>query len=268
MTSKGVSSPEGSGVKPSNIESSSQTRKDKSVSLKRPIPTGFSDPRALFFDAAGTLLRLREPIGTAYARIAAQHGLDFAPDTIQAAFQTQWKQMPAQNPGIPLADDGRSWWRDLVFGTLDRLDPTPPISPGIRADLFDQLYAFYALPGTWEPYPEVRDVLTHLTRHRPFALGVISNWDGRLIRVLQGLGLTSFFDHIIVSSEVGFSKPHPAIFDLACQKSGVPPEKCVHVGDDPWADWQGAEQAGMQVFPLDRARGNLSPLIHSLAEPS
>ena len=54
--------------------------------------------------------------------------------------------------------------------------------------------------------------------HRyPVKLGVISNWDNRLFRVLAVMGLEQYFDFVIPSYVVGVEKPDQRIFQLALQ---------------------------------------------------
>ncbi|MEM7145177.1 MAG: HAD-IA family hydrolase [Verrucomicrobiota bacterium] len=247
-------------MKPSNIESSSETRKDKSADPSA-VPNA---PRAVFFDAAGTLLRLRHPVGTQYAKIAAQFNLTLDPQALESAFQQQWQLMPPQNPGAPIPDDGKAWWRQLAFATLDSLDLPEPVATPTRNDWFEGLYAFYAQPRAWTPYPDVIDTLTHLSRLPDLTLGIISNWDGRLRTVLDGHQLSPFFDHITISSELGYSKPHPEIFHTTCRLAGVAPEDSLHVGDHPLHDWKGAADARLQIFPLDRSTRDLTELIETL----
>ena len=88
-------------------------------------------------------------------------------------------------------------------------------------------------------------------RSRGLKLGVISNFDRRLYAVFEHLGLTPYFERIIVSSEVGADKPDPAIFRYALDALRVEPGNALHVGDDPERDG-GAKAVGMTVFKLDR----------------
>jgi HAD superfamily hydrolase (TIGR01509 family) len=54
------------------------------------------------------------------------------------------------------------------------------------------------------------------------------------------------FDQVVVSGEVGMIKPHPEIFDYACNQLGVDTSEAVFV-DDSQANCDGARQAGMQA---------------------
>src|SRR5688500_16134229 len=84
-----------------------------------------SSPRAIFFDAAGTLFHLREPVGETYARIALKHGVRAEPRALEEAFRAAWKALPSplHPEGTPPADDDRAWWREVVRQTFAAMIP-------------------------------------------------------------------------------------------------------------------------------------------------
>jgi putative hydrolase of the HAD superfamily len=45
-------------------------------------------------------------------------------------------------------------------------------------------------------------------------------------------------------------KPDPACFLAASELLGVPPARCVFVGNDPWRDIEGASRVGMRTIRL------------------
>ena len=100
-----------------------------------------------------------------------------------------------------------------------------------------------------------------LSELRPrFRLGLISNFDGRLRPILAHLGLAGAFDPLVISSEVGADKPDPWIFQQALALAGTTAAEALHVGDEPRGDWQGAAEAGLQVFQLHRPDNSLRDL--------
>src|SRR5205823_13276028 len=113
-------------------------------------------------------------------------------------------------------------------------------------------------------YPEVIDVLETL---RPrFLLAVVSNFDGRLRMILEQLGISKFFSHAFVSSEIGADKPDPEIFRRALKFVGLKADEVLHVGDDPERDWKAASAAGLRIFQLDRPGKSLSDLLGVVTE--
>ncbi|HWX17357.1 MAG TPA: HAD-IA family hydrolase, partial [Chthoniobacterales bacterium] len=111
----------------------------------------------------------------------------------------------------------------------------------------------------WELYPEVVDVLEKL--HPRFQLAVVSNFDGRLRFILEQLGISKFFRHVFVSSELGADKPDPEIFRRGLKVIGLLPREVLHVGDDPERDWKAASAAGLSIFQLNRAKNSLRDLL-------
>jgi putative hydrolase of the HAD superfamily len=102
-----------------------------------------------------------------------------------------------------------------------------------------------------------------LLRER-FDLAVISNFDGRLRMILEHLGVSQFFSHVFLSSEIGADKPDPEIYRRALQLSGAAADKTLHVGDDPERDWEGARSAGLAIFQLKRPHNSLRDLLAAL----
>ena len=217
--------------------------------------------RAIFFDAAGTLIHLPKSVGYHYALVGKWLGLELDADALDSAFHSVWKQMPTRPAtGQPREDDDKGWWRDLVERVLDQV--APAMKDLDRDNFFEFAYDHFAEPGVWDLYPEVSEVLASL--HGRFDLSVISNFDGRLRMILEHLGISKYFRHIFLSSELGADKPDPMIFDLAVKVSGFAPNEILHVGDDPERDWQAAEKAGLQIFKLDRQKNSLRDLLSLL----
>lgn len=89
---------------------------------------------------------------------------------------------------------------------------------------------------------------------------LVSNFDTRLRRILRELGADGLFDALAISAEVGAEKPNPVLFGAACAALGLPPEQCVHVGDDRrWAGCQGACTWGGGCAPLRPAHCTPNP---------
>lgn len=79
-------------------------------------------------------------------------------------------------------------------------------------------------------------------------LGVITNgpvdWQSRKLRTL---GLTDYFDDVIISDAVGITKPDARIFALALERLGVGAAESMYVGDHPQIDIAGARAAGLRA---------------------
>jgi putative hydrolase of the HAD superfamily len=85
-----------------------------------------------------------------------------------------------------------------------------------------------------------------------FALGVISNFEDWLERLLESLDVTRFFPVRVISGIEGVEKPDPAIFSIALERAGVQPSESVYVGDHPYFDVEAASRAGLVPVLIDR----------------
>src|SRR5207253_3744703 len=215
-------------------------------------------PKAIFFDAAGTLLYLPRGVGYHYALVAGELGLKWDSRELDRAFNNAWKAMSSRAPtNGPRDNDDKDWWRQLVDLVVNEVAPS--LGELDRDNFFEVIYEHFAEAGVWELYPEVVEVLEEL---RPrFELAIVSNFDGRLRVILERLGISKYFRHVFVSSEIGADKPDPEIFRRALEFLEVQPRDTLHVGDDPERDWRCATDAGLSIFQLDRKKNSLRDLI-------
>jgi putative hydrolase of the HAD superfamily len=209
-----------------------------------------SPPKAIFFDAAGTLFTVNGSVGGIYACLARGYEKDVSISDLEAGFRRCFADAP------PMAFPGASpeqilslekqWWRNIVHDVFVPLGPFPRF-----ADYFEALFAYFARAEAWQLYPETFATLAALA-DRGFPLGVISNFDSRLFGLLDGLGLTRFFDPIVISTHAGAAKPEKAIFTQALARHGFRPEETLHVGDSLQADIVGARGVCMIPVLVDR----------------
>ncbi len=222
------------------------------------------DVKIIFFDAVGTLIHLPRGVGFHYAGVARRFGWKADADSLGEAFRAVWKEMPPRSSAKgPRPHDDRLWWREIVMRILNRCEPPDGMN---REAYFDAVYAEFSQPGVWSLYPEVLPVLDALgSRHR---LAIVSNFDGRLLVILDQLGIRSRFSDLIVSSEVGAEKPDPRIFQHALSRTGMAAQEALLVGDDLERDIAGARCAGWHAFHIDRPRMTLRDLLPTLnADP-
>lgn len=222
------------------------------------MQTALPRRQIVFFDAAGTLFHLPKGVGYHYALVGNRLGLSLEAEALDRAFAKVWRAMPARPAtGEPREDDDKGWWRELVDRVFEEV--APQVADLDRDNFFEVAYEHFAEAGVWELFPETYEVLEQL--HGRVELGIISNFDGRLRMILEQLGISKFFRHVVISSEAGADKPDPLIFRRALQLAGCDAADAVHVGDDPAKDWKGAAAAGMRVLQLDRPKNSLRDLL-------
>jgi HAD superfamily hydrolase (TIGR01509 family) len=105
------------------------------------------------------------------------------------------------------------------------------------------------LPGRSPLIPGVGETLPLLRRYR---LGLVTNTEeaGRaeVSRALGLLGIGQYFSTIVTSSDLGWRKPHPLIFEAALASLGLPATRTVMVGNDLAKDVAGARALGMRTI--------------------
>ena len=220
---------------------------------------------AVLFDAAGTLIELREPLGETYARVARKHGVALPPDRLEAAFRVAFTAAPAMVfPGAPIEEISRlekTWWRRVVSNTFRAADPAAKFPDFDR--FFESLFDVMGQPQTWREVPGARGLLLRLRSLR-WATAIVSNFDRRLPNILQGLGLAELFDAVVLCSDVGAAKPDAAIFHRALERLEIPASRAVVVGDDEELDIQGARAAGLRAIDV-KSLAKLGGLLDQLA---
>ncbi len=205
--------------------------------------------KAVFFDAADTLFYINEGLGHVYSSVAAKYGSTPDPNLVKAAFSHAFHSAPPLVFGELPAEDRKvsekKWWYSVVenvfeeVGMFDRFD-----------SYFDELFEVFR-HGAWKLFPETQYVLTSL-EGRGFKLGLISNFDTRVYDVCHRLGISRFFKSFVISSEAGFAKPSPQIFEIALKEQGVSAQESIHIGDSIEHDILGAKALGMHAVLLDR----------------
>lgn len=220
--------------------------------------------RAVLFDAAGTLIRPHERVGEVYARAARAHGVELPAWRVQDAFARVLRGAPEMafpdaTPGeIPAHE--RAWWREIVRQTFRAADGSV-VFDDFEA-FFDGVFAHYARSEAWTTLPGARDALQAL-RARGLRTGLVSNFDGRLPAILEGLGLAPLFDVVVLPRDAGAAKPTPRIFLHALERLGVAPADAVYVGDHAEHDVAGALGAGLRAIDVG-ALATLAELPHVL----
>ena len=208
--------------------------------------------RAAFFDAAGTLFTVNGSVGEIYADLARAHGKDVSPQALEANFRRAFATAPPMAfPNVEpmqLRAREKQWWKDIVQTVFSPLGSFPQFEA-----YFEALFTHFARPDAWQLYPETRAALAAL-QARGLYLGVISNFDSRLFRLLDGFAISQFFDPIVISTHAGAAKPDVRIFTRALQRHSLRPTEAIHIGDSLHADITGAQAAGLMPILIDRSR--------------
>ena len=201
------------------------------------------------FDLYGTLVDIHtdeeaEKLWKALADFYGKHGAKYTTEEIQASY---------------LAD------------VATRLEVTEEIRV---EDVFRQLFAAKGIDADdaliLKTCRFFRDTSTEYIKLYPWSLPTLEKLkaEGKGIYLLSNaqrcfteheldiLGLTKYFDVIMISSDCGIKKPNLMFFKMLMKRCGLREKECLFVGNDEICDIFGAKKAGMDTFYI---HSNCSP---------
>ena len=141
---------------------------------------------------------------------------------------------------------------DTFDDRFDRILRTWPGIPMSASDL--RVWHYEALAGALESDELALSLLVDLNRQGA-AWGIVANGDAFQHTKLRLIGMQDLAPFVIVSGDFGHEKPEPAIYIEAKKRLGEPPAGgTLFVGDNPDADFKGAQGVGMLTawLHLDR----------------
>jgi len=222
--------------------------------------------KAVFFDVDFTLIYPGPTFqGEGYRRFCAEHGVDVDPakflDGVLAAAPI-------------LHDDGELAYNDDVFVRYTRriIEVMGGSGDGMDAAAW-HIYREWAACHHFKLYDDVEPVLRELAA-RGFKIGLISNSHRSMTAFQEHFELHGLIAAAISSSEHGYLKPHPSIFEAALALVGAGAGESVMVGDSLAHDIEGARRVGMRGVLVQRAEPGVSipataedvPVIRTLTE--
>ena len=218
---------------------------------------------AVFFDVDFTLIYPGPTFqGEGYERFCARYGIavdrsQFTHAVHAASAILDDQQDQVYNPDVFVRYTGR------IIREMGGIGP--------RVDeCASEIYAEWAACQHFFLYDDVAPALRQLA-DRGLKIGLISNSHRCLSSFQQHFELEGLITAAISSSEHGYLKPHPSIFEAALKLAGVEATESVMVGDSLTHDIAGAKRVGMRAVLVHRAEttpacGEDVPIIRTLTE--
>ncbi|QBR92538.1 HAD family hydrolase [Nocardioides euryhalodurans] len=130
--------------------------------------------------------------------------------------------------------------------------PEVPLDSDDEADAtFAEHLARYE--EAWQAFPDAAPALRR-ARLAGATIAVLTNGDhDHQSLKLTRTGLADEVDHLVATSRLAASKPHPSAFLDACAVAGSPPDRTLMIGDSLELDVRGALAAGLEAVWLDRS---------------
>jgi putative hydrolase of the HAD superfamily len=206
-------------------------------------------PKAVFFDAGNTLLRMN------YATIArelARAGVAVAPDALERG---DWRARVRLDPELAAARGASTERRETADRYLRYMLAEAGVTDeGVVAAIAAWQRGYNPPIGVWDAADPTAAEALALARERGVRTAVISNSNGSVRAMLERLGLLASLEFVLDSGIVGVEKPDPRIFRIALERAGLEAGEAVYVGDLYSIDVQGARASGMRAVLLDPGR--------------
>lgn len=183
--------------------------------------------RAVIFDFGGVLVRTEDR--TPRERLASRLGLTYDQLT-DMIFNSQSARRAALGEITT-----QEHWEALRL----RLGLSPDEFPDVPVEF-------------WGGDTLDRELVDYIQSLRPrYKTGLISNaWDDLRDVLVKGWMIADYFDQIVISAEVGITKPDPEIYHIALKRLAVKPQEAVFVDDFP-ENIEGAREVGLQAIQFE-----------------
>ena len=206
--------------------------------------------KAVFFDYYNTLVDYDPPREVTEAEVLGEMGIKITPEELRRPIMLADDFLSKEHSQKSLAKRSK----EEIAALYGRYQAMILKAAGLeaKAELIGAiLKRWMTLELKIALYKDVAPALDEL-KERGLTLGLISNVDRDISADYDKLGLGNWLQLKIISKDVGFTKPHPQIFQAAVVKAKVKPEESIYVGDQYDIDVVGANGVGMRGILIDR----------------
>jgi putative hydrolase of the HAD superfamily len=202
-----------------------------------------NDTSAVFFDVDFTLIHPGPRFqGAGYQESCRKYALEVDATRFEAAVAGAARVLDSAD---------QLYDADLYVRYTARIIELMGGSGPVVADIAREMYDDWAENHHFTLYDDVKGTLAELVT-RGYRVGLISNSHRCLESFQSHFDLAGLIDVTVSSSDLGYMKPHPMIFQTALERMRVAPGASVMVGDSLLHDVGGARRVGMRGVWLVR----------------
>ena len=196
--------------------------------------------KAIFWDCDGTLVHDNASFKCSLLRALQKFGYMVSEDAVKDYLKgaCSWNK-PEEGHGDL---NGEEWWERLLEG-MRRFAEEQGVSFADAVSVCDA-FRRNVVSYEYEAYSDAKSVLRQFSE-KGYKHYVISNNFPELREVFVRLGLDAEIAGYFISASVGYDKPRKEIFEYAIEKAGNPEVRYM-IGDNPVADYEGGQNAGMK----------------------
>ncbi|XP_019881920.1 N-acylneuraminate-9-phosphatase [Aethina tumida] len=206
--------------------------------------SGDNQLRAIFFDLDNTLIETRKADNLAITKLSKTLKDKYSVPTEACKHYLKEFRLCPDNPRTDLD----SWRKYLWSQALG--DEYNKYTDEAYKKWLKLRYQYLSLT------PDIENMLLKL-RESYFLVLITNGPSAAQWEKVNQLNLKPYFDLILVSGDLDWEKPHPKIFDLACEYVGIEPHQAIMIGDKLHTDILGGIQAklgGTVWLPLNNQK--------------
>jgi putative hydrolase of the HAD superfamily len=201
--------------------------------------------KAVFFDVDFTLIYPGPKFqGEGYRQFCAKHGMTVDPARFGAAVISASHILDQAQDSVY----NHQIFIDYTAHIIEQMDGSGPAVVACATEIYQE----WAACQHFLLYEDVPAGLNALAE-RHIRIGLISNSHRCLESFQSHFELEGLIDVAISSSQHGYMKPHPSIFEAALKLAGVDASESVMVGDSLSQDIEGARRVGMRGVLVRRS---------------
>ena len=226
--------------------------------------------KLVLFDLYGTLITLGADRDNVQMRAAEKFGLSLSREGIQRGYNAADMLMAEQNriKALRLLSEEESdrffiRYQQAVLGGDGHIVPDETAL---------QIWRVVKAAGSqFVPFDDAIEGLSEV-RKLGLRIGILSNMSvpGKKLEEQFSFAGIKVLEFVLTSSDVGYEKPHPRVFEAALERADVTARDAVYVGDQIVSDVEGALAAKIQPILLDRFNAhpnfNSQPRVKSMSE--
>lgn len=202
---------------------------------------GLERIEAVFLDFGDTLVDT-EPLYIERLRISFEKaGIPRSyPQMEKAYLEADWRSASALISKTPFPQES---WRNLFAAVMAEIlnikDNVPEVMKRVSNEMALIKPIRKLMPGAKE--------FLNFCKSKRIRLILLTNNDGHIYEKCKEVNIENYFEFMLDSTLEGLIKPNPALFTRALEKTRLPPESVVHIGDLLGCDVLGAQQAGIKA---------------------
>lgn len=215
--------------------------------------------KGIIFDVNGTLVDIHtdeghEEVYRIISNMLSYQGISLDPKGLKDLYFQKMKEQRAASSERHPEFDAIGIFREIITlhaTNFTRNLPVPKLEqlPRFLAEAYRAASRFRL-----QPYRGAEETIVHL--HSKYHLAAISDAQtAYAVPELNAVGLSGYFDPIIISGEFGYRKPNERLFTAALTAMKMEPSEVLYVGNDMYRDVYGAQRIGIKTVFIRSNQG-------------